>query len=76
MSQSTRLHLDRLAPVPLGAVEITSFAGWPVNDNGPGSPRPPLRVRLGLSLPSVAFICGVTAALLVTGLTQLLGLNG
>lgn len=62
----------------LGAREITSFDGYAANDNGAdGTPmRGPRRSASRWALPAIAFTGGLTAALIVSGLSDWLNFNG
>lgn len=61
-----------------GAREITSFDGPAANDNcADGSPkRGPRRSASWWTLPAIAFTGGLTAALIVSGLSDWLHLGG
>ena len=69
-------QLDRIATPMLGAREITSFDGCAANDNGTAGERPRPPQIAGWALPMAAFAGGLTAALVVTGLSDLLGFVG
>ena len=70
----------------IGAKEITSFAGRAANDNSAadgmargrfgGAHRTLLAKTASWGLPMAAFASGLTAALVVTGLGEFLGLGG
>ena len=75
MSQYGRSASQRVPSPHLGALEITAFDGTPANDNGSGLPRPKSRKSAGWRLPAAAFVSGLTAALLVSGLSDLLGIT-
>ena len=67
----------------IGAMEITSFNGYAANDNGAGEVKGRQRSGIlqrakaaGWALPMAAFASGLTAALLVTGLGEFLGVGG
>lgn len=71
--------IKELAPQNyLGAREIKSFDGTIANDNGMGGAYQVGRAKSGRwwVLPAVAFTGGLTAALIVTGLGDWLGLAG
>ncbi len=62
----------------LGAREITSFDGFAANDNGADGlrKRGPGRSPSWWTLPAIAFTSGLTAALIVSGLSDWLRFNG
>ena len=77
MSRRSRFEPDRpdLSP-PLGAIELTSFDQPAANDNNAdGAHGVPKRAPkpAGFALPAVAIASGLTAALIVTGLSHLFG---
>ena len=74
MSRHSRFEPDRPdhSP-PLGAIELTSFDQPAANDNNAdGVPRRAPKPA-GFALPAVAIASGLTAALIVTGLSHLFG---
>ncbi len=85
MSQFRRSHSKHSQTAALGAREITSFDGWLANDNSAGGSGARPRRSGGLTLPrrlhdwklpAAAFVCGLTAALVVSGLGDFFGIMG
>ena len=74
MSRRSRFEPDRpdLSP-PLGAIELTSFDQPAANDNGAHGVPSRAPKPAGFALPAVAIASGLTAALIVTGLSHLFG---
>ena len=75
MSHYSRIAPDRLASTPLGALEITSFAGHAANDNGDADSSSTHRKRAGFGLPAAAFFTGLGAAAVVAAAGQIFGLS-
>ena len=77
MSSYRRIGAQRQPTPILGALEITSFDGQPANDNGPGGAVRPRRGHrpAGWGLPVAAFVSGLTAALVVSSLSDFLGIG-
>ena len=76
MSRHSRFEPDRpdLSP-PLGAIELTVFDTPAANDNGTQGIAKRAKKPAGFGLPAAAFASGLTAALLVAGLSHLFGFD-
>lgn len=72
---SQRTSNRQAIPAQFGAREINVFSGSAANDNGPGGPTSARKRFGGWGLPLAAFASGLTAALIVSGLGDLLGVG-